>query len=167
MRGPITIILLTICCMGASTQTGAAQEEEVRAAMVESLAAWSAGDFQRLGTLFAEQARGYMLGGSVLISGFNPEALEAAVSAGFSFAIEPREIDIMMVGETVAAAVAMIEGTITLPGGGVQEGPWQYSETRVLENGRWKVIQYHFSPLAAAQEGRTERSASGFQSILP
>jgi len=116
--------------------------------MVESLAAWSDGDFQRLGTFFAEQARGYMLGGTVLITGFNPEALEAAVAAGFSFAIEPRDIDIMMVGETVAVAVAMVEGTITLPGGELQEGPWQYSETRILEEGRWKVVQYHFSPMA-------------------
>ena len=148
MRGPITIILLTICCMGASTQMGSAQEEEVRTAMVESLAAWSAGDFQRLGTFFAEETRGYMLGGSMLITGFNPEALQAAVSAGFSFQIEPNEIDILMVGEAVAVAVAMIEGTVTLPGGEVQDGPWQYSETRVLEEGRWRVVQYHFSPLA-------------------
>jgi hypothetical protein len=149
MRGPITIILLTICCMGVLTQPGAAQEEEIHAAMVESLAAWSDGDFQRLGTYFAEQTRGYMLGGNVLITGFDPEALEAAVSAGFSFSIEPREIDIMMVGETVAVAVATVEGTITLPNGEVQEGPWQYSETRVLEDGRWKVVQYHFSPVTA------------------
>jgi len=116
--------------------------------MVESLAAWSAGDFQRLGTFFAEETRGYMLGGSMLITGFNPEALQAAVSAGFSFQIEPNEIDILMVGEAVAVAVAMIEGTVTLPGGEVQDGPWQYSETRVLEEGRWRVVQYHFSPLA-------------------
>jgi len=148
MRGPITIFLLTILCIGASARPGAAQEEEIHAAMVESLAAWSDGDFQRLGTFFAEQARGYMLGGTVLITGFNPEALEAAVAAGFSFAIEPRDIDIMMVGETVAVAVAMVEGTITLPGGELQEGPWQYSETRILEEGRWKVVQYHFSPMA-------------------
>jgi hypothetical protein len=126
-----------------------AQEEEVHAAMVESLAAWSAGDFQRLGGFFAEHARGYMLGGSTLITGFNPDALEAAVSAGFSFAIVPRDIDIMMVDATVAVAVATVEGTITLPGGEVQEGPWQYSETRVLEDGQWKVVQYHFSPLVA------------------
>jgi hypothetical protein len=149
MRAPITIFLLTICCLGASIQPGAAQEEEVRAAMVASLEAWSAGDFQTLGTFFAEQTRGYMLGGSMLITGFNPQALEAAVSAGFSFDIEPQEIDIVLVRETVAVAVAMIEGSVTLPGGEVQNGPWQYSETRVLEEGQWKVIQYHFSPVPA------------------
>ncbi len=149
MRGRITTILLAICCVGISIQPTAAQEEDVRAAMVESLAAWSAADFQRLGTFFAEQARGYMPGGSILLTGFNPAALEAAVSAGMSFDIEPQDIDIRMVGETVAVAVANVEGVITLPGGVVQEGPWHYSETRVMEGGTWKVVQYHFSLLPA------------------
>lgn len=149
MRGRITAMLLAICCIGASFQPTAAQEEDIRAAMVESLAAWSAADFQKLGTFFTEQARGYMPGGSTLLIGFNPAALDAAVSAGMSFDIEPQDMDIRIVGETVAVAVATIEGVITLPGGVVQEGPWHYSETRVLEGGTWKVVQYHFSLLPA------------------
>lgn len=147
MRRRIIPILLAIGCMGTSVQPAAAQEADVRAAMVESLAAWSDGDFQRLGTFFAEQTRGYMPGGSMVLTGFNPEALAAAVSAGMSFDIEPQDMDIRMLGESVAVAVATIEGVITLPGGVVQEGPWHYSETRVLEGGTWKVAQYHFSPL--------------------
>ena len=147
MRRRITTMLLAIFCLGLSIQPTAAQEEDVRAAMVESLAAWSAADFQKLGTFFSEQARGYMPGGSTLLIGFNPTTLEAAVSAGMSFDIEPQDMDIRMVGEAVAVAVATIEGVITLPGGVVQEGPWHYSETRVLEGGTWKVVQYHFSLL--------------------
>ena len=153
MRGRITTMLLAIFCGGISIQPAAAQEEDVRAAMVESLAAWSAADFQRLGNFFAERTRGYMPGGSMLLTGFNPAALDAAVSAGVSFDIEPQDIDILMVSETVAVAVATVEGVITLPGGAVQEGPWQYSETRVLEGGTWKVVQYHFSPLPAGPGG--------------
>lgn len=153
MRGRITTILLAICCVGISIQPAAAQKEEVRAAMIESLAAWSAADFQKLGTFFAEEARGYMPGGSTLLIGFKPSALEAAVSAGMSFDIEPQEMDIQMVGETVAVAVASVVGVITLPGGVVQNGPWHYSETRVLEGGNWKIVQYHFST-APAGPGR-------------
>ena len=166
MRGSITIIFLISCFLGLSIRPGSAQEEEVRAAMVESLSAWSEGDFQKLGTFFAGQTRGYMLGGTVLVTGFNPQALEAAISAGFSFEIEPREIDILMVGETVAVAVAMIEGTITLPGGGMQHGPWQYSETRVLEGGQWRVIQYHFSPVSTGGSTEGRRAAEVYR-ILP
>lgn len=153
MRRRITTILLAYCCVGISIQPADAQEDDVRAAMVESLAAWSAADFQRLGTFFAEQARGYMPGGSMLLTGYNPGALQGAVAAGMSFDIQPKDIDIQMVGETVAVAVANVEGVITLPGGVVQEGPWHYSETRVLEGGAWKVVQYHFSLVPAGPGG--------------
>ncbi len=142
-----TTILLAICCLAVSFQSTNAQEDDVRAAMVASLAAWSAADFQTLGNYYIEQTRGYMLDGGMLLSGFSPAALEAAVSAGFSFQIEPRDIDILMISEAVAVAVAIVEGSISLPGGAVQEGSWRYSETRVLEGGNWKVAQYHFSPL--------------------
>jgi hypothetical protein len=54
----------------------------------------------------------------------------------------------------VAVAVAKIEGVITLPGGEIQEGPWQYSETRVLEGGTWKVVQYHFSSVPSGDGGK-------------
>jgi hypothetical protein len=153
MRGRITTLLLAVSCMGLSVRPAASQEADVRAAMVESLAAWSAGDFQKLGTFFADQARGYMPGGSTLLIGFNPAALEGAVSAGMSFDIEPEGIDIRVVSETVAVAVASVEGVVTLPGGVVQEGPWHYSETRVLESGTWKVVQYHFSHVPAGPGG--------------
>jgi hypothetical protein len=150
MRETIAIILLVFCCVGIPTQPAGAQEDEVRAAMVESLAAWSAADFQKLGTFFDDQARGYMPGGSTLLVGFNPAALEGAVSAGMAFDIEPQEIDI----RTVAVAVARVEGVITLPGGVIQEGPWQYSETRVLEDGTWRVVQYHFSSVPSGDGGK-------------
>ena len=91
-----------------------------------------------------------MFDGTFLITGFSAPMLEAAVASGVSFDVEPRDIDIVMIGDIAAASVAIIEGTITLPGGAVQEGPWRYSETRVKEDGIWKVVQYHFSPLTMA-----------------
>jgi ketosteroid isomerase-like protein len=153
MKRVKTTILMAICCIAVSIQSATAQEEAVRAAMEESLAAWSAADFQTLGSFYATQARGFMLDGGMLISGFSAEALEAAVSAGFGFNVEPRDVDIMMIGETAAVAVAIVEGAITMPGGAVQEGSWRYSETRVKEGGVWKVVQYHFSPLTLAPLG--------------
>ena len=153
MKRIVTIVLLVALCAVVSVQTAVAQEDEVRAAMVESLAAWSAADFQKLGNFYAAETRGYMLDGGMLITGYNAAALEMAVSAGFGFNVEPRDIDIMMVTETVAVTVAIVEGAITMPGGEVQEGSWRYSETRKLEGGVWKVVQYHFSPLSIAAFG--------------
>ena len=107
MKRVTKTILLVICCVTVSVQSVAAQEDEVRAAMVESLAAWSAADFQTLGGFYAAQTRGFMLDGGMLITGYNAAALEMAVAAGFSFNIEPHDIDIMMVTDGVAVAVAI------------------------------------------------------------
>ena len=153
MKRVKTTIQMAICCVTVSIQPLVAQEAEVRAAMEESLAAWSAADFQTLGSFYATQTRGFMLDGGMLITGFSAAALEAAVSAGFGFNVAPHEIDIMMIGESAAVAVAIVEGAITMPGGAVQEGSWRYSETRVKEGRVWKVVQYHFSPLILAPLG--------------
>ena len=147
MKRIMTIALLVICCSTISIQSVAAQEAEVRAAMEEALAAWRDGDFEKLGSFYATNTRGFMLDGGFLINGFSIEALQAAASMGVAFDVEPQEIDIMMAGEGVAVAVALLEGSVTLPGGTVQEGSWRYSETRIREGGVWKVLQYHFSPL--------------------
>jgi hypothetical protein len=148
-----TTILLVVCWFALSMQAVAAQEAEVRAAMEEALAAWRDADFEKLGSNYATRTRGFMLDGGFLITGFSIEALEAAASMGVAFNVEPQEVDIMMAGEGVAVAVAILEGSVTLPGGTVQEGSWRYSETRVYEGGVWKVVQYHFSPLEMAPLG--------------
>ncbi len=129
------------------------QQDEVEAAMVESLAAWRAGDFATLGNYYAAETRGFMLDEGYLLTGYNAAALEAAVSAGFSFDLEPRDIDIVMVDGTMAVAVAYVEGSVTVPGGTSQEGTWRYSETRVKRDGYWKVVQYHFSKLVVPEIG--------------
>ena len=151
MKGLKTAVLMALCCAALPKTHLAAQEAEVRQAIVESLAAWRAADFQRLGTFYDARVRGYMLDGGMLLTGYNAEALQAAVDAGFSFSLEPQDIDILILNPTVAVAVAIVEGTITVPGGETQEGSWRYSETRVKDGSVWKVVQYHFSPLEQAE----------------
>jgi ketosteroid isomerase-like protein len=151
MKGLKTAVLMALCCAALPKTHVVAQQAEVRQAIVESLAAWRAADFQRLGTFYDARVRGYMLDGGMLLTGYNAEALQAAVDAGFSFSLEPQDIDILILNPTVAVAVAIVEGTITVPGGETQEGSWRYSETRVKDGSVWKVVQYHFSPLEQAE----------------
>jgi len=156
MKRMMMVVLMVVCCSTIWNQSVVAQEAEVRAAMEESLAAWRDGDFEKLGTFYAANTRGFMLDGSYLITGFSVEALQAAAEMGVAFDVQPQEVDIIMVGDGVAVAVATLEGSVTLPGGVVQEGAWRYSETRVKEGGIWKVLQYHFSPLEVAPLGGIE-----------
>lgn len=153
MKRKLMIISLMIGCLTVSMQSANAQEEEVRAAMEQTLAAWGAGDFETLGSYYDAHLRGFMLDGGFLITGFSVEALQAAKDAGFAFNVEPRDEDIRIVSDGVSIAVATLEGSITFPGGEPQEGSWRYSETRVKQDGTWKVVQYHFSPLTLAPLG--------------
>jgi ketosteroid isomerase-like protein len=153
MKRVTTTILLVVCLLAVSIQTVAAQDAAVRAAMEESLAAWRDQDFEQLGSFYATQTRGFMLDGGYLITGFSIEGLQAAAEMGVAFEVEPQDVDIMMVGDGIAVAVAILEGSVTLPGGTPEEGTWRYSETRINEGGTWKVVQYHFSPLEMAPLG--------------
>jgi ketosteroid isomerase-like protein len=146
-------ILMVLLCSGIVLQTDLqAQEDAVRASMMETLAAWNAGDVAGFGAFFATDTRGFNLDGGILIRGFNAQALEAAISAGFGINVEPRDIDVKVYGNA-AVGVAYLDGSITLPGGAVREGTWRYSETRVNDGGTWKVVQYHISAMTVAVPG--------------
>ncbi len=149
-KAKIVFVLLGMILIWQPAYT---QQDEVEAAMVESLAAWRAGDFATLGNYYAVETRGFMLDEGYLLTGYNPAALEAAMAAGFAFEVEARDIDIILVNETVAVAVAYVDGSVTVPGGTSQEGTWRYSETRVKRDGYWKVVQYHFSKLVVPEIG--------------
>ena len=81
------------------------------------------------------------------------QMVELALQAGFTVKFTPRDIDVKIIGST-AVAVGYLDGEITIPGGEAQSGTWRYSETRVMEDDTWKVVQYHFSRMSAAMAPR-------------
>jgi uncharacterized protein (TIGR02246 family) len=116
----------------------------VRAAITETLSAWTAGDFERLAQFYRPDARGFLFGGGPLARGFNAVALQAAYETGFRAAFQVRGLDIKVLGDA-ALAVAYLDGTLTMPGGEQESGSWRYSETRVRDGEHWQIVQYHFS----------------------
>ncbi len=142
-------LVIVACVLAIRTSVAAAQEDAVRRAMLETIAAWTNGDFDKFAQSYHPETRGFLFGGGLLARGFNRAALEAAYEAGFRATMVLRDIDIKVFGN-IAVAVAYADGSLTLPGGEVQEGSWRYSETRVLDGGSWKIVQYHFSELTPA-----------------
>ena len=142
----------TLMLAYAVTAAGAAgQEAEVRSAVNETLATWSAGDFAAFAGFYTADARGFFLDGSVLVEdGIDVSALQAGYDAGIKATFTVRDLNIRMVG-SVAVSSAYLDGSLTLPGGAVRDGTWRYTETRVKEGGTWKVIQFHFSDLTAGR----------------
>ena len=143
-----TVILVLFFASQGSAQPVAGQDAEVRQAVSETLAAWRSGDFERFATFYHTDTRGFFLDGGVLLEGFNVAALQAAYNTGFRADLELGEMHVSVRGD-VALTAGLLEGALTMPGGGTVQGTWRYSDTRVLEEGTWKVVQYHFSELAA------------------
>jgi len=153
MRLLVSLSVLFMVAQISSTPTLAAQETEVRAAMLANLDAWNDGDIGRFADFYAKDTRGFNLDNGALIDGIPEIMLNAALRAGVRVEVEPRDIDIKTFGN-VAVAVAYLDGSITLPGGEPQPGTWRYSETRVKIDGTWKVVQYHISPMAGGARRR-------------
>jgi uncharacterized protein (TIGR02246 family) len=137
----VPVALMTLSLVASTSD---AQEGDVRAAITETLAAWSAGDLERLGQFYGTDARGFLFGGGPLVKGFNAVVLQAAYDAGFRATFEVRGLEVRVSGDA-AMAVAYLDGTLTLPDGEEEVGSWRYSETRVRDGERWKIAQYHFS----------------------
>ena len=142
--GTLVVVLLVSFLVG---MPAAAQEEAVRESVRATLAAWSGGDFDGLAEQYHPDVRGFFLEGGPLTRGFQIDVLRAAWDEGLRAEMSLRDLDVQVHGNA-AASVAYLDGSIAMPGGLSLSGSWRYSETRVLVDGAWKVVQYHFSQMA-------------------
>jgi ketosteroid isomerase-like protein len=129
-----------------ATSPARAQEADIEVAVSETLAAVATNEFTALANFFHDDVRGFFVNGSAMIEGFSALAFRAAYLAGLRTNVVMRDLNVRVYGNT-AVSGALITGSVTLPGGAVREGTWRYSDTRVLEEGTWKIIQYHISQL--------------------
>jgi ketosteroid isomerase-like protein len=146
MRSRYVIFVFCLMCSRAPGPARA-QETGVEAAVSETLAALVANEFTTFSNFFHDDARGFFVDGSRMIEGFSALAFRAGYLAGLRTNVVMRDLNVRVYGNT-AVSGALLRGSVTLPGGAVREGTWQYSDTRVLEEGTWKIIQYHVSQLA-------------------
>ena len=86
-----------------------------------------------------------------MTQGFNVQALRAVAEAGFRADVVVRDLDVQVHGGT-AMTVGYLEGSLTMPGGMSLQGVWRYSESRVSTDDGWKVVQFHISQQAGANE---------------
>lgn len=143
-------ILAVLLLLGPPTSRASAQEADVEDAVRATLDALSDGRYEEFLAHFAPTARGFFLdGGALLATGFNADQLNLAAQAGAGINVELDDLDSKVHGDA-AVSVAYLEGSLTLPGGMVIEGTWRYSETRVLSDGAWRVVQFHMSELSGS-----------------
>ncbi len=145
-------VIFAFCLMSSfSGSSVGAQEADVtarvRADVSETLTALVENEFTTFASFFHDEARGFFVDGSNMIEGFSALAFRAAYLAGLRTHVLMSDLTVSVYGNT-AVSGALLGGSVTLPGGAVREGTWRYSDARVLEDGTWKIIQYHISELA-------------------
>ena len=140
--------MFVFCLMSPlATASAPAQETDVRAAVSETLAALVAGDAMTFANFFHDDARGFFVDGSNMIEGMSALAFRAAYVTGLRTDVVMSGLNVRVYGNT-AVSGALLKGSVTMPGGAMISGTWRYSDTRVLYEGMWKVVQYHLSQLA-------------------
>ena len=141
-------IIFGLCLLSllASGSAGA-QEDEVRAAVSATLAALVARDVPAFANFYHNDTRGFFVDRTSMIEGFSSLAVRAAFATGLRVNVLMNDLDVKVYGNT-AVVRAIFQGSVTLPLGAVASGTWRYSETRVLDEGTWKVVQYHVSQAA-------------------
>ncbi len=138
-------VIFVFCLMSLlASGSASAQEAEVRAAIEETLAALIARDAATFGSFYHDDTRGFFVDRTTMINGYSSIAVRLAFGTGLRVNVTMDELDVKVYGNT-AVVGARFQGSVTLPGGAVATGTWRYSETRVLEDGTWKVVQYHVS----------------------
>ncbi len=146
MRSRCVIFAFCTVCLLASGSLRA-QEADVRAEVSETLSALATGDAATFVGFFHDDVRGFFVDGSAMIEGLNLLAVRAAYVTGLRTNLVMSNLNVRVYGNT-AVSGALLAGSVTLPGGAVTTGTWRYSDTRLLEEGTWKIVQYHISQLA-------------------
>ena len=144
------LTILFVTSMFLTTAAMANDVEDVKEAVLSLFAAVNAGAAGSRVSHQMPEFSNFGRGGGLLDRSTSREerrkAFQASVAAGFKRNYQPRNIEVRVYGNT-AVSGALFQGSVTLPGGAVASGTWRYSETRVLDDGTWKVIQYHVSQL--------------------
>ena len=142
-------VILAFCLMSSlGSESVSAQEAEVRAEVARTLSALTARDASRFVDFFHDDARGFFVDGSAMVNGPSLLIVQAAFVTGLRTNVLMSDVDVRVYGNT-AVVGALFTGAVTLPGGVVvRTGTWRYTDTRVEEDGEWKIVQFHISQIA-------------------
>jgi len=140
-------IILAFCSITLLANAAVhAQEADVRADISETLSALANRDAATFVGFFHNDVRGFFVDGSAMVEGLYLLAVRAAYVTGLRTNLVMSDLNVRVYGNT-AVSGALLGGSVTLPGGAVRTGTWRYSDTRVLEEGTWKIVQYHISQI--------------------
>lgn len=142
----------------------AAAEAEVKAAVLDIVAGFNAGDVGQIERHLAPQHNGFQGDGGFLTSFIDVAGWRGAFQSGFKMKLEVNDLETAVYGNT-AVATFFVGGTVTPPNGAPRtEGPWRSSFVWNKHDGTWKLVHSHQSALGRAMI--TEKHRQRFETVV-
>ena len=151
MKTLLAIITILLLGMASLTITAPDDEDDVRAAVLELLAAQNAGDVDAWAEKVHPEFSIFFYDGDLLSEGFDKNALKAVLDAGLKFDWEIRHLGVKVYGNT-AVVTGYNAGTLTLPDGTSQQGARRFTEVWNKQGGQWMQVHRHASPMAGSND---------------
>jgi CubicO group peptidase (beta-lactamase class C family) len=127
--------------------TSAAAETEVKTAVMDIVAGFNSGNVDQIQQRLAPQQNRFIGDGGFLTSFIDATELRGAFQAGFKVKMEVTNLEAAVYGDS-AVTTFLMTSTITPPNGSVRnEGPWRSSIFWNKQDGAWKLVHSHQSPL--------------------
>ena len=144
--------------------TAAAAEAEVKAAVMDIVAGFNSGNVDQIERRLAPQQNRFPGEGGFLTSFIDAVELRGVLQAGFKLRFEVHNLEVAVYGDN-AIATFFMGGTITPRNGAPRpDGPWRSSLVWNKQDGTWKLVHSHQSPLGRAMI--TEKHQQRFDTIL-
>jgi CubicO group peptidase (beta-lactamase class C family) len=124
-----------------------AAEAEVKAAVMDIISGYNSGNVDQIERRLAPQQNRFQGEGGFLSSFVDATELRGAFQAGFKVKMEVSNLEAAVYGDS-AITTFFTTTTITPPNGPVRaEGPWRSSIFWNKQDGAWKLVHSHQSPL--------------------
>ena len=143
---------------------GQAAESEVKTAVMDIIAGYNAGNVDQIQGRLAPQQNRFQGEGGLLTSFIDAASLRGAFNAGFKVKMEVKNLEAAVYGDS--AITTFFLATTIIPPNGPQrtEGPWRCSYIWNKQDGAWKLVHAHQSPVGRALI--TEKQQQRFETIV-
>jgi CubicO group peptidase (beta-lactamase class C family) len=150
--------------MKSPNAAGQAAEAEVKAALMDIVAGFNSSNVDQIERRLAPQANRFYVEGGFLTSFLDATELRGAFQSGFKIKLEVHNLEAAVYGDS-AITTFFVNRTITPPNGPQRtEGPWRNSYFWNKQDGSWKLVHSHTSPLNGALI--TEKQQQRFDTIV-
>lgn len=140
-----------------------AAEAEVKAALMDIVGGFNAGSVDQIERRLAPQQNRFQGDGGFLIPFIDASELRQAFQQGFKVKMEVKNLEAAVYGDS-AITTLYVATTITPPNGPARnEGPWRSSYFWNKQEGAWKLVHAHQSPLNRSMI--TEKQQQRFDTV--